>query len=84
MFTLQLEPFSKGIFLKYSNLENVNKISDIQHKIIKETLNFFMPKINKIEITTLADIPSGTGLGSSGSFTAALILAIFAHKGHFY
>ena len=42
-----------------------------------------MPKINKIEITTLADIPSGTGLGSSGSFTAALILAIFAHKGHF-
>ena len=39
-----MEPFSKGIFLKYSNLENVSKISDIQHKIIKQTLKFFIEK----------------------------------------
>jgi D-glycero-alpha-D-manno-heptose-7-phosphate kinase len=65
--------FTKGIALKYSQMEEVNQVSDIKHPIIRESL--IMMGINEVnlEITTLADIPSGTGLGSSGSFTTALL-----------
>lgn len=78
-----IKPFSKGIFLKYSNLEIVNSINKIKHPIIRETLKELSPDIDQIEITTLADIPSGTGLGSSGSFTTGLIAALYSHKGHY-
>ena len=78
-----IKPFSKGIFLKYSDLEKVNSINKIKHPIIRETLKELSPGIDQIEITTLADIPSGTGLGSSGSFTTGLIAALYSHKGHY-
>lgn len=71
-----VKPFKKGIFLKYSSLEKVKKVSKINHKIIKEVLKLNNFNSDQIEITTLADIPSGTGLGSSGSFTTALINAL--------
>ena len=73
-----MKPFVKGIFLKYSKTEMVNNINEIQHPIIKETLHMlnFEPQI---EITTLADIPAGTGLGSSGSFTTALLKALYTN-----
>lgn len=72
-------PFAPGIFLKYSSIENVSNINGVQHPIIREALNLAYGDINshQIEITTLADIPSGTGLGSSGSFTTALVKALF-------
>ena len=67
-----IRPFDKSIILKYSQNENVNNIKDIKHIFLKKILEKF--KISKkIEITTLADIPSGTGLGSSGSFSVALL-----------
>lgn len=68
-------PFKDGIFLKYSSIENVMNVNDIQHPIIRESLRLFQKKnlVPKIEITTMADIPAGTGLGSSGSFTTALL-----------
>jgi D-glycero-alpha-D-manno-heptose-7-phosphate kinase len=72
-------PFSPGIYLKYSQLENVQQVSEVSHPIIKETLALMDYKIPQIEITTLADIPSGTGLGSSGSFTTALLRSIYAY-----
>ena len=65
-------PFTEGIYLKYSHLEHVEKISQVQHPIIRESLSLLGFKTPQVEITTLADIPSGTGLGSSGSFTTAL------------
>jgi D-glycero-alpha-D-manno-heptose-7-phosphate kinase len=65
------KPFKDGIFLKYSAIENVSTISEIHHPIIRESLRLFSN--NKIEITSIADIPAGTGLGSSGSFTTALL-----------
>jgi D-glycero-alpha-D-manno-heptose-7-phosphate kinase len=71
-------PFTKGIYLKYSKLEKVDKISDIKHPIIRETLKMLKYKKPQIEITTLADIPAGTGLGSSGSFTTALLKALYS------
>ena len=73
-------PYKKGIHLKYSKIENVKKILKIHHPIIREALKLQKLKSPQIEITTLADIPAGTGLGSSGSFTTALIKSLYAHS----
>ena len=73
-------PFKEGIYLKYSKIEKVKKISQIYHPIIREVLKLQKLKTPQIEITTLTDIPSGTGLGSSGSFTTGLVKALYAHK----
>lgn len=74
-----ISPFSKGIYLKYSRLEHVESPLDVEHPIIREALKFLEYSENQLEITTLADIPAGTGLGSSGSFTTGLLKALFAH-----
>ena len=70
------KPFTNGIFLKYSEIEKKTNVDDVKHKIIKEALKIYHKNKPKIEITTLADIPSGTGLGSSGSFTTSLVKAL--------
>ena len=72
-------PFSPGIYLKYSKLEHVGLVKDVHHPIIREALDEFNLSTPQIEITSLADIPSGTGLGSSGSFTTALLKALSSH-----
>jgi len=73
-------PFTPGIYLKYSRLEHVDATEDVQHPIIREAIRQLDFKTPQIEITTLADIPAGTGLGSSGSFTTALLRALYAHR----
>src|SRR6266852_3854256 len=73
-------PFTRGIYLKYSTLEHVEKVDQIRHRIIREALVLQELRTPQIEITTLADIPAGTGLGSSGSFTTALLKALYAHR----
>jgi D-glycero-alpha-D-manno-heptose-7-phosphate kinase len=73
------KPFNPGIFLKYSKIEHVTAIGQVEHPIIRESLAQFALHPPQIEITTLADIPAGTGLGSSGSFTTALLRALHAH-----
>ena len=65
-------PFSPGIYLKYSKLEHVDRVDDVQHPIMREAIRLLNFRTPQIEITTLADIPAGTGLGSSGSFATAL------------
>ena len=70
-------PFTPGIYLKYSKLEHVETIAKIEHPIIRESLTLMNMPRPQIEITTLADIPAGTGLGSSGSFTTALLKALY-------
>ena len=72
-------PFQQEIILKYSTVENLKNIEKINHPIIREVLNTLNLKTPQIEISTIADIPAGTGLGSSGSFTTALIKALYAH-----
>mgnify|MGYP001189939710 CR=1 FL=1 len=74
-----MRPFKEGIYLKYSKSEYVEKVSQVEHPIIREVLNTLNLKTPQIEIVTSADIPSGTGLGSSGSFTTALIKALYTH-----
>ncbi len=73
-------PFKEGVYLKYSKIEKVRKVTQINHPIIREALKLQKPKTPQIEITTLTDIPSGTGLGSSGSFTTGLLKALYSHK----
>lgn len=73
-------PFKKGVFLKYSKLEHVEQFKEIQHPIIREVLQILGTNPPQIEITSLADVPSGTGLGSSGSFTTALIKALTSYN----
>jgi len=75
-----MRPFTPGIYLKYSKLEHVDAADDVQHPIIREAIKLVGFRTPQIEITTLADIPAGTGLGSSGSFTTALVKALYAHR----
>ena len=75
-----MRPFTEGIYLKYSQMEHETQIASIKHPIIREALDFVGFKTPQIEITTLADIPAGTGLGSSGSFTTALLKALYTHR----
>ena len=79
VYVTVMRPFTEGIYLKYSEIEQVAQAVNIKHPIIREVLTEFQLKTPQIEITTLADIPSGTGLGSSGSFTTALVKALYAH-----
>src|SRR5664279_4332559 len=72
--------FFDGFLLKYSHLEEVSSIEEIRHPIIREALRALAIQERNLEITSMADIPAGTGLGSSGSFTTALLKALHAHK----
>lgn len=74
------QTFINELIIKYSHLERVSNLDAIQHPIIKEALKLTGVKDMNLEITAMADIPAGTGLGSSGSFTTALLKAIFAHQ----
>ncbi|MBQ7481712.1 MAG: GHMP kinase [Lachnospiraceae bacterium] len=76
------ETFEKGYFLKYSKFEHVQEIDEIQHPIIREALKMLNWKENHIEICSMADIPAGTGLGSSSSFTTALLRALHTMQGN--
>ncbi len=80
VYVTVMRPFTPGIFLKYSRLEHVDATDDVQHPIVRESIRMLDFRTPQVEITTLADIPAGTGLGSSGSFTTALLKALYAHR----
>jgi D-glycero-alpha-D-manno-heptose-7-phosphate kinase len=71
--------FTDDYFLKYSALERVKRHDDIEHPIIRSALSLH-PIGPSLEIVSLADIPAGTGLGSSGTFTVGLLRALHAFK----
>lgn len=70
--------FTNEYSIRYSSQERVTDPDDIKHRIVREAIK--MHKLGPVEIVSLADIPAGTGLGSSGSFTVALLRAIYAYK----
>lgn len=72
-------PFQPGINLKYSRIENTNLVESVAHPIIREALREMNLQTPQIEISSIADIPAGTGLGSSGSFTTALLKVLHCH-----
>ncbi len=71
--------FVSDYFIKYSELERAQTVSEIGHPIVREAL-LAIPVPPGIEIVSLADIPSGTGLGSSGTFTVGLLRALYAFR----
>ncbi|MGN0320776.1 MAG: GHMP kinase, partial [Lachnospira sp.] len=67
--------------LRYSNIEIVDDIHDIKHSIFRQVLNDH--HISGVEISSTADVPSGTGLGSSSAFTVGLLHTIYCYKGKY-
>jgi D-glycero-alpha-D-manno-heptose-7-phosphate kinase len=74
------QTFGQDLIIKYSKLERVPAVEKIEHPIIREAMKLTDPDAKRLEISSMADIPSGTGLGSSGSFTTALLKALHTHK----
>jgi len=74
--------FTPDYFLKYSALERVDRPEQVEHPIVREVL--LAHNVGpSVEIVSMADIPSGTGLGSSGAFTVGLLHAVNAfHRDH--
>jgi D-glycero-alpha-D-manno-heptose-7-phosphate kinase len=71
--------FTDDYFLKYTQLERVSAPGEIRHPIMRAALELH-PVGPSVEIASLADIPAGTGLGSSGAFTVGLLRALYAYK----
>ncbi len=74
------QTFVQELIIKYSKLERVESVDQVEHPIIREALKYIGVAAPHLEITSMADIPSGTGLGSSGSFTTALLKALHTLK----
>src|SRR5215216_2925280 len=71
--------FTDDYLIKYSQLERRGSVGEIEHRIVRAVLERHEVGPG-LEMVSMADIPSGTGLGSSGAFTVGLLRAIYAHK----
>ena len=67
--------YDGSIRAAYSITENVQTVDELQHELIREVLRWYR-RHNNIEIHSIADIPGGTGLGSSSAFTVGLLAAM--------
>lgn len=74
------QTFEQQLIVKYSRMERVQSVDEVQHPLIREALRLIEVGAPHLEITSMADIPAGTGLGSSGSFTTALLKALHTLK----
>jgi D-glycero-alpha-D-manno-heptose-7-phosphate kinase len=75
--------FAEEYLIKYANSERVKDVSEIKHNLIRETL-LFSKQDSPLELTFSADLPGGTGLGSSSAFTVSLLGALHTYnKRHF-
>jgi len=74
------ENFTPDLIVKYSRLERVSEAAKLEHPIIREAFALLEMDGRGLELASMADIPAGTGLGSSGSFTTALLKALHTHK----
>jgi D-glycero-alpha-D-manno-heptose-7-phosphate kinase len=72
--------FGAEMIIKYSKTERVSSVDEIEHPIVREALRMLGMDAKYLELASMADIPAGTGLGSSGSFTTALLKAFYAHR----
>ena len=72
--------FHDKIRIKYARTEDVERLEDIEHPIVRECLQRLGVEVG-VEIASFADVASGTGLGSSSSFTVGLLHALYAYKG---
>lgn len=72
--------FHDKIRVKYSITEDVEEVDEIRHPIVRECLRKVQIE-RGVEIASFADVPAGTGLGSSSAFTVGLLNALYAYKG---
>ncbi|MBT3362714.1 MAG: GHMP kinase [Chloroflexi bacterium] len=80
MYIIVNKRFENSIRVSYSKTEIVDSVEQISHPIVREALKLTGID-SRIEIASMADIPAGTGLGSSSSFTVGLLSALYAYKG---
>ena len=71
------ETFAPQIIVRYSKMEVVSSAGEIRHPIVREAMRLIPIEDPHIELASMSDIPAGTGLGSSGSFTTALLRALY-------
>lgn len=82
MFIMIHPYFHDKIRIKYSKTEDVDNIDELKHPLVKECLR--LVGIEKgVEIASIADVPAGTGIGSSSTFTVCLLHALYTHKRKF-
>jgi len=72
--------FSKDLIVKYSKTERVENSAKIEHPILREAFSVTNTNGVGLELCSMADIPSGTGLGSSSSFTVAVLKALHVYN----
>jgi D-glycero-alpha-D-manno-heptose-7-phosphate kinase len=80
VYTTLHRSFQPGYIIKYSQMEKVAAVDEIKHPIVRESLKLLDIHDDHLEIASMADIPAGTGLGSSGSFTTALLKTLHTYK----
>lgn len=83
VYILLNKTFDNSLQVKYSKLEKVTRAEEVQHPIVREALKMLNLEVVPLEICSMADIPAGTGLGSSSTFTTALLKALHEYKGEF-
>lgn len=71
--------FDEDVLLKYSSVERVSTAKEANHPLLRACLEH-VGVLQAIEVTSMADIPAGTGLGSSGAFTVGTLKALWAYK----
>ena len=76
------QTFVEDLIVKYSQLERVPSAAALKHPLVREAFDLVGLDGRYLEVTSMADIPAGTGLGSSGSFTTALLKALHTHRKH--
>jgi len=67
------------IRLKYSRSEEVNHVDELEHDLVRASLQE-LGLTHNLEIASMADVPAGTGMGSSGSYLVALLMALHTLK----
>jgi D-glycero-alpha-D-manno-heptose-7-phosphate kinase len=73
--------FDENLLLKYSSIERVGDVARVEHPLLREAL--LVAGVHRaVEISSMADVPAGTGLGSSGSFTVGVLRALFSYRRH--
>jgi D-glycero-alpha-D-manno-heptose-7-phosphate kinase len=77
------DTFEQQFIIKYSKTEQVHSVNEIKHPIIREALKLVPVSAPHLEVVSMSDIPAGTGLGSSSSFTVALLRALHMHNKEF-
>jgi len=77
------DTFEREFIIKYSKTERVQSVDEIKHPLVREALRLVPASVPHLEVVSMSDIPAGTGLGSSSSFTVALLRALHAHRKDF-